>query len=493
MTVQEVLSNSDVVVSDTEVLALPCTGLAYNSRQVRPGFLFFAIIGAAADGRTFASAAMAAGAIAVVSDAERPATLDMPWIRVAHARQALAAAAKIFLGKPDEQLGVAGITGTNGKTTCLYLIDSVLRASGAVTTRIGTIGYDVAGTIEPAANTTPESLDLFQIFRRTLDAGGKYVTMEVSSHALAQGRVAGVRFHTAVFTNLTQDHLDFHGTMEAYFEAKQLLFSSAFQPRWAIINADDSYAPRIQPPEGTRVVRYGLHATAELRAEQIETTFSGLTFVARFGAERHKVRSPLVGEINVYNILAAIGTGLSYGISWEAILRGIAKCTGIPGRFERVDAGQPFLVAVDYAHTDDALRNTLSVARKLSKGRGRLITLFGCGGDRDRNKRPKMGMAAAELSDIVVLTSDNPRSEGPLEILNDVLVGLRRFDTPHIVEPDRASAIRKAIGQARPGDVVILAGKGHETYQILRDRTIAFDDRVVAREALVAAGYGRAA
>lgn len=488
-TIGEVLARSGVVgVSDERVLSEVCAGLAYDSRLVRPGYLFFAFVGAARDGRSFAEGAMAAGAMAIVSDAARPAGMTMPWIEVAHGRQALAAAAKVWLGAPDERLGVTGITGTNGKTTCTYLVDAVLRADGQVTSRIGTIGYDVAGQAEAAVNTTPESLELMQIFARTWEAGGRFVTMEVSSHALEQGRVAGIRFHTAVFTNLTQDHLDFHGTMEAYFAAKHRLFGEEYAPAFAVINGDDAYGQQIVPAAGTRTIRYGLGAGNELRAEGIVSTFGGLEFDVCYEGARWPVRSRLVGEINVYNILAAIGVGLSYGLGWETILKGIATCTGVPGRFERVDAGQPFLVIVDYAHTEDALRNTLRVARQLV-GAGRVITLFGCGGDRDRSKRPRMGMAAAELSDAVVLTNDNPRSEEPLAILNDVLVGLRRFDTPHEMQPDRALAIAAALEMARAGDIVILAGKGHETYQILKDRTIDFDDRVVARTALAKLGY----
>jgi UDP-N-acetylmuramoyl-L-alanyl-D-glutamate--2,6-diaminopimelate ligase len=486
---QDVLAASGIVgVSDPAVLAEPCRQLAYDSRRVGPGTLFFAFVGAVQDGRVYAPQAMEKGAVAVVSDAPRPDGMTMPWIEVAHGRQALAAAAKRFYGAPDEQLGVTGITGTNGKTTCTYVVDAVLRAAGHTTTRIGTIGYNVAGVAEPAANTTPESLDLFSIFARTGKAGGRYATMEVSSHALAQGRVSGVRFHTAVFTNLTQDHLDYHGTMEAYFAAKARLFGPEYEPRFAVINSDDAYGRRIETAAGTTVLTYGLGEGAALRAEGIASTFAGLAFTVSYQGERHEVRSALTGEINVYNILAALGTGLSYGLDWATMLRGIAACQGVPGRFERVDAGQPFLVVVDYAHTEDALRNTLRVARQLLTG-GRLITLFGCGGDRDRTKRPRMGMAAGELSDAVILTSDNPRSENPQLILADVLVGLQRTDTPHVVEPDRTAAIAAAVGQARAGDIVILAGKGHETYQILNTGTIDFDDRVVARAALERLGY----
>ncbi len=492
-TIGDVLADSGILTtSDDSVLAQPCAGLAYDSRQVRDGYLFFAFVGAVLDGRKFARAAIKSGAVAVVSDATRPDDEAMPWIQVSHGRRGLAAAAKRYYGAPDERLGLTGITGTNGKTTCTFLVDALLHAGGYKTARIGTIGCEVAGVAEAVMNTTPESLELIQIFARTLAAGGSYATMEVSSHALAQGRVAGLHFHTAVFTNLTQDHLDFHGSMEEYFSAKRQLFDGEFTPAFAVINADDAYGARITPGEATSTLRYGLSGSADLRAESIESSFSGLRFLACHEGRKHEVRAAMVGEINVYNILAALGTGLSYGLDWETMLAGIAGCPGVPGRFERVDAGQPFLVIVDYAHTDDALRNTLRVARQLLTG-GRLITLFGCGGDRDRTKRPRMGMAAGELSDYVVLTSDNPRSEEPLSILNDVLVGLGREDTPYAVEPDRAAGIALALGRARAGDIVILAGKGHETYQILQDRTIDFDDRVVARQALAKLGFGMSA
>ena len=493
ISIGDVLAASGILsTSDATVLEQTCAGLAYDSRQVRNGYLFFAFIGAVMDGRKFAASAMSNGAVAVVSEAARPDDLTMPWIQVRHGRQGLAAAAKRFFHAPDERLGLTGITGTNGKTTCTYLVDAVLRAAGHTTARVGTIGCEVAGVAEAVANTTPESLELMQVFVRTLAAGGQYATMEVSSHALAQGRAAGFRFHTTVFTNLTQDHLDFHGSMDEYFAAKRKLFEGEFTPAFAVINADDVYGQQITPGPATTPLRYGLSADADLRAEAIESTFSGLSFLACYGGQKHEVRAAMVGEINVYNILAALGTGLSYGLDWETMRAGIASCPGVPGRFERIDVGQPFLVIVDYAHTDDALRNTLRVARQLLNG-GQLITLFGCGGDRDRTKRPRMGMAAGELSDYVVLTSDNPRSEEPLSILNDVLVGLRRFDAPHAVEPDRAIGIALALGRARAGDIVILAGKGHETYQVLQDRTIDFDDRVVALQALAKLGFGMSA
>jgi UDP-N-acetylmuramoyl-L-alanyl-D-glutamate--2,6-diaminopimelate ligase len=401
----------------------------------------------------------------------------------------LAQAARNFYGRLDRNLVLIGITGTNGKTTTSYLIDSILRAAGKTTAMIGTIEYHLAGRVLPAVNTTPESLDLHRIFAELTTQGGTHVTMEVSSHALALGRVYGVNFACAIFTNLTRDHLDFHHTMEEYFTAKQMLFAGAggTPPPVAVINRDDEYGRTIQTAKTTEVLWYGLGADAVVRARHISSTFVGLRFDLQFGRERFPVTSRLVGKINVYNILAAAGAALGLGIAPETVARGVAELTAVPGRFERVDEGQPFMVVVDYAHTDDALRNTIGVARNL--GPKRIVTLFGCGGDRDRSKRPLMGQAAAELSDFVVLTSDNPRSEDPLGIMNDALVGIRRTDVAHVVEPDRRAAITRAIKEARPGDIVILAGKGHETYQILGDRTIHFDDREVAREVLQGFGY----
>jgi UDP-N-acetylmuramoyl-L-alanyl-D-glutamate--2,6-diaminopimelate ligase len=471
-------------------------GLDYDSRRIEKDFVFFAFPGARADGREFANDAFARGAAAVVSESEAPDDLRRRWIEVEHGRQALALAARNFYGKPDERLGLTGITGTNGKTTTGFLIDSVLRAAGHTTALIGTIEYHLGDRVLPAVNTTPESLDLVRLFSELDRLGGthaaRYATMEVSSHALELGRVYGLQFHTAVFTNLTRDHLDFHGTMEAYFAAKQLLFAPTEgpPPRFAVLNRDDEYARRLKLHPKTEVFWYGFGADSNLRARHISSGFQGLKFEVQRGKARFDIESPLIGKINVYNILAACGAGLSHGIAPEIIARGIANLRAVPGRFERVDEGQPFVVAVDYAHTDDALRNVIAVARGLNPKR--VITLFGCGGDRDRTKRPLMGQAAAEASDFVVLTSDNPRSEDPLTIMNDALVGIRRVDVKYIIEPDRAAAIARAIDEARAGDIVILAGKGHEPYQVLKDRTIPFDDRSVAREVLKGYGYHKA-
>jgi UDP-N-acetylmuramoyl-L-alanyl-D-glutamate--2,6-diaminopimelate ligase len=489
MTVGEVFAGVALKADLPEELArLRVLGIEYDSRRVGGGYLFFAFEGQHADGRRFAFDALERGAIAVVSQSARPEGFTGAWIEVEHGRRALALAARNFYRRPDERIVTTGITGTNGKTTTCYLVDSVLRAAGKTTAMIGTIEYHLGPKVLHAVNTTPESLDLYRMLTELEQMGGTHATMEVSSHALALGRVYGLHFHTAIFTNLTRDHLDFHSTMEEYFQAKRMLFEGAGAPppRFAVLNSDDEYAPRI-PTAGSQALPYGLGKAAAVRATDISSTIEGLRFTVEFGGTRFPVESALMGRINVYNILAACAAGFSFGLSADTIARGIASCRAVPGRFERVDEGQPFAVVVDYAHTDDALRNTIAVARGLNAGR--VITLFGCGGDRDRSKRPLMGQAAAEKSDFVVLTSDNPRSEDPLAIMNDALVGLRRYDTPHLIEPDRATAIQRAIERAQPGDVVILAGKGHETYQILKSGTIPFDDREVARQLLHSFGY----
>jgi len=499
MTLREVLSGvklrSELSEDEAE---RDVAGLEYDSRRVEKDFVFFAFPGSRVDGRQFARDAMGRGACAVVSELPRPEGFTTTWIEVEHGRRALAVAARNFYARPDERVAFTGITGTNGKTTTAYLIDAILREAGRVTAMIGTIEYRLAGELRKAVNTTPESLDAIRLAAELERRGGTHLTMEVSSHALALERVHGIQFHTAVFTNLTRDHLDFHRTMEEYAVAKRRLFipSEGPAPRWAVLNQDDPASKGMLPPEGSRVLWYGLSEDAGLknglRAENIRSGFEGLSFDLIYEGARQPVESALIGRMNVLNILGAAGAGLSYGLDLAAIARGVRACPAAPGRFERVDCGQPFLVVVDYAHTDDALRNVIQVARELAHktNQGRVITLFGCGGDRDRTKRPLMGMAAAELSDFVVLTSDNPRSEDPLGIMNDVMVGLGRFDTPHVAEPDRARAIRRALEEAKPGDVVLLAGKGHETYQILKDQTIDFDDRETAREILRSFGYG---
>jgi len=474
-----------------EAARIVVKGLEYDSRKVTSQTLFFAFQGQKADGRQFAGQALERGASAIVSESAKPEGFEGVWIEVEHGREALAQSSRNFYGAPDDRITLVGITGTNGKTTTSYLVDSIFRDAGELTALVGTIEIHIAGDVRKTKNTTPDSLDVFRILSELDHRGGRRATMEVSSHALALGRVYGIHFQTAVFTNLTRDHLDYHRTMEQYFAAKHRLFEGCGcpPPRFAVLNEDDEYGRAIATAPGTERITYGIEREAALRALNISSGLNGLEFDVTYGGKRTRIRSSMVGTINVYNILAAFGAGLAQGYEMDRIAHGIEQCHAVPGRFERVDEGQPFLIVVDYAHTDDALRNALRAARGLSPRR--IITLFGCGGDRDRTKRPLMGAAAAELSDYVVLTSDNPRSEDPLAIMNDAMVGLRRFETPHHAEPDRETAIRRAIEEAQPGDIVILAGKGHEDYQVLNDRTIEFDDREVARRILRGFGYRR--
>lgn len=478
---------------DAAALSLEVRGLDYDSRRIQPGWLFFAFPGARVDGRDFARQALERGAAGVVSESARPEGFPGLWVEVEDGRRAMALMARSLYAEAAGAVNVLGVTGTNGKTTVTFLIDHMLRSAGLVTALIGTIHYHVAGEIRAAVNTTPESVDVYRAMADLHAAGGSYLVMEVSSHALALGRVYGIAFHTAVFTNLTRDHLDFHGTMENYFAAKAELFrgQSAPPPRFAVINADDAWSAKLPVAPGTENLTFGLSEKATLRASSVEAGFHGLRFSLHWKGCTWKVTSPLAGRMNVYNLLAAFGAALTCGLEPDKLIESIRTFGAVPGRFERIDEGQPFLVIVDYAHTEDALRNAIGAAREL--GPARIITVFGCGGDRDRAKRPLMGRAAGELSDYVVLTSDNPRSEDPIAIMNDALVGLRRTDTPHTVEPDRATAIRKALSEAGSNDIVLIAGKGHETYQVLKDRTIHFDDREVVRSILREFGFGRRA
>ncbi len=466
--------------------------IAYDSRQVNPGTLFVAIRGEKTDGNKFVADAVAHGAVAVISEQENPGTLPpgFPWIQVADARKALAISAANFYARPAEILKLIGVTGTNGKTTTSYLVDSVLRAAGCQVGLLGTIAYRLVREDKPAPNTTPESLDLQKYLAKIVQAGGTHAVLEASSHALAMDRLWGCPFAVAIFTNLTRDHLDYHKTFEDYFAAKRRLFEGTGSPAPAagVINRDDEYGRRLSGL-ATRTLTYGLEPGADVTARKLALTLSGIEFTAETPAGKIEIRSKLVGRPNVYNILAAVAAGAALNLSTEVIANGIAKLSAVPGRFERVEAGQPFLVVVDYAHTDDALRNLLATARELNPD-GRIITVFGCGGDRDRTKRPLMGEAAGRASDIVVLTSDNPRSEDPLLIINDAIVGAQRTKAKLFIEPDRQKALEVALDEARSGDIVLLAGKGHETYQVLRDRTIEFDDRAVAHRILSQRGYG---
>jgi UDP-N-acetylmuramoyl-L-alanyl-D-glutamate--2,6-diaminopimelate ligase len=474
---------------------LEVRSIAYDSRRVEAGSAFFAIAGENDDGHRFVPDAIERGAAAIVSERQAPAdlvTAKAKWVRVPAIRRALSQASRNFYGHPERLLRLVGITGTNGKTTTAYLMESMFKAAGLPGGLFGTIEYHVAGRTLPATNTTPESLDLAKYLREAVQSGAQTAVMEVSSHALAQERVWGIPFAAAVFTNLTRDHLDYHDTMEEYFRAKRRLFEGLGTPppEVAVINVDDSYGERLLELSLPRIITYGTRAEAMVRAKRFVADASGIKAQLVTPEGPLEIDSKLTGRPNLMNVLAAVATAQALGISRNAIQAGINALRLVPGRFERIEAGQRFLVLVDYAHTDDALRNALATARELT--RGRLTVVFGCGGDRDRSKRPLMGEAAGSLADFIVLTSDNPRSEDPLTIMNDALVGLQRTGKPYALEVDRAEAIRRALEQGREGDAVIIAGKGHETYQIFKDRTVPFDDREVARQALEGLGYRKA-
>lgn len=468
---------------------LKITGLAADSRAVRPGDLFVALKGQKHDGHEHAADVARRGAAAIL--AERPLPGKVPVIVVPSTLAALSRVSANFYGHPSRGMTVAGVTGTNGKTTTTYMLESIFRAAGFSPGVIGTINYRWGTHSEKAPNTTPLSLDLQRLLARMKAAGVTHVAMEVSSHALALGRVEDVAFSSALFTNLTRDHMDFHKDMEAYFEAKARLFDLLRAPNgpggFAIINRDDPWAEKfIARARGERVLTFALQATAAaFRAESISLTAEGTTFLCRHSAGSYEVKIRAVGAHNVYNALGAAAMARGLGLPDDQVKKGLADLPGVPGRLERVEGPdpRPFSVFVDYAHTDDALRNVLETLRPLTKGR--LITVFGCGGDRDRTKRPLMGQVAVRLSDHAIVTSDNPRTEDPARILADIEAGiLQAGGTRYELIEKREAAIEKAVWLCRAGDVVLIAGKGHETYQIFKDRTIDFDDREVARAAL---------
>jgi len=470
------------------------TGLTDDSRQVSQGGLFVAVKGVQSDGHRYLNQAVSSGAEALVVEAGRvpAATLDalgVPVIEVRDSRHVLGVLAGRFHGDPSHRLKMIGVTGTNGKTTTTYLCKSVLEAAGARVGLIGTVAYLIGNERIEASHTTPGAVELQGLFRRMADAASDAAVMEVSSHALALDRTAGCEFGTAVFTNLTQDHLDFHADMEDYFQAKLRLFAGLGPQGRAIVNLDDPHGARVAAATRAKVWTYAVDRPADLRAGDIRISLKGVGFTAQTPAGALALRSPLVGRHNVYNILAAVGVGLEQGIALPTIAEGIAALTNVPGRFERVEAGQSFTVVVDYAHTEDALFRLLTTAEVVKTGR--IITVFGCGGDRDRGKRSKMGRVSAVYSDVVVVTSDNPRTEDPGAIISEIIPGVQAGlrEAGHgryVVHADRRAAIEEAVRMAQPGDLVLIAGKGHENYQIIGTNKHPFDDRVVAREAIEA-------
>ena len=471
-------------------MSCPVHAITEDSRAVTVGSLFVAVKGERVDGHRFVEQAIKAGAVAVV--AQTPvASGSLPFVQVADSRKALGLLGSRFHGDPSARLTMIGVTGTNGKTTTTYLCKALLEGIGRQVGLIGTVGYQIGQETLPASHTTPGALDLQALLAKMVEGGLNAAVMEVSSHALALDRTSGCEYDVAVFTNLTQDHLDFHHTMEQYFETKLRLFTGLTGGRKtgkrALVNVDDPRGAMIRAASPVPVWSYAVQNQADLKAEGVRLSLTGTTFTAATPSGSFTVESRLVGEHNVYNLLGAIGVALHDGATTDQICEAAAHITHVPGRFERVSSGQDFTVVVDYAHTEDALLRLLTAAQALKTDR--IITVFGCGGDRDRGKRPKMGRVAVEYSDVVILTSDNPRTEDPLAILYEVEGGVRealarRHHVQYHLVPDRREAIGAAIREARRGDMVLIAGKGHEDYQIIGAKKFHFDDREVAREAI---------
>jgi UDP-N-acetylmuramoyl-L-alanyl-D-glutamate--2,6-diaminopimelate ligase len=466
-------------------------GIQIDSRKVVQGDLFICLQGHTVDGHTFAPRAVASGASALVVD--HALELDVPQIIVKDTRLAMAIFADYYFGRPSHKLKLIGITGTNGKTTITYLLEQILRDAGFAPGVIGTVEMRYNGQSLPMSGTTPEALDLQQHLAAMVDGGTEYCAMEVSSHALAQGRVKGCRYRTAIFTNLTQDHLDYHGTMENYAAAKGLLFSrlgneyaaTQAERSYAVLNADDAASNEFARLTSAEVLTYGIDSDADVRASNIKITAHGTSFHLVSFKGTAEITLQMAGKYNVYNALAAACAALIEGISLDRIKQSLEALPGVPGRIEAVKAGQPYAVIVDYAHTPDGLENVLKAVKEFAVGR--IICVFGCGGDRDRTKRPIMGQIAAQYADYAIVTSDNPRTEDPNSILLDIEAGLLEsgVDKSHyVLITDRHAAIQKAVEMASPDDVVLIAGKGHETYQIIGGQTFDFDDREVAKEAI---------
>jgi UDP-N-acetylmuramoyl-L-alanyl-D-glutamate--2,6-diaminopimelate ligase len=470
--------------------------VTHDSRRAGPGSLFVAVRGELFDAHKFISQVIDQGAVGVISEespaelrsATRLAPASLAWLQVENVRRAMALAAAEVHHHPSRELKLVGITGTNGKTTTAYLIASIPEAAGEPVAMTGTVEYRLGPQHRKAERTTPEATDMQRLLREAVSIGCKTAVMECSSQAMDFHRCDALEYAVAVFTNLTRDHLDYHKTMENYWYAKQRLFDGRLgsKPRVSVINADDPYGVELADgleKEGARVVRYAVRSeAADVTARKAEFSLDGMWFNLRTPAGEREFNSPLVGPPHIYNTLAAVASGLALGYELDVITRALEKCTGAPGRFERVLHNKDFAVVVDYAHSDDALLNVLRTAREVTKGK--IITVFGCGGDRDRSKRAPMGEAAASLSDIVILTSDNPRTEDPEQILADAELGIKETGKPYRKIADRRAAIHQAVAEARSDDLVLIAGKGHEDYQIIGREVFHFDDKEVAREAL---------
>lgn len=458
-------------------------GVTSDSKAVKNGFMFVAVKGWRADGHRFIKEAIDRGAKAVVFQEQAlrlPQSRRVSFIQVADTRKALAKLASDFCGTPSARMKVVGITGTNGKTTTSYLIEAILKEAGFMPAVIGTVNYRFKDKVVPSKNTTPGPVELQSILSGMLKAGVNYVVMEVSSHALHQARTEGIRFHSAVFTNLTQDHLDYHGSLEEYFQAKARLFRHIDSKATAVINHDDAYGRRFKDLTPAQIITYSAAGQADVCAQDIEFDMSGTVFTLCFGAKKAKLNSRLIGRHNVYNVLAACAFALKEGLDPAVIKSAVEKFSLVPGRLERIDFKGDFSVFVDYAHTHDAISCAINALRQVSGNR--VIVVFGCGGDRDKTKRPKMGSVVSELADYAIITNDNPRSEDPAGIIEDIKSGIDKDN--FCVIPDRRQAIRRSLSIAKEGDIVLVAGKGHENYQVLKDKTIDFDDREVIRKCL---------
>ncbi|MDQ3131102.1 MAG: UDP-N-acetylmuramoyl-L-alanyl-D-glutamate--2,6-diaminopimelate ligase [Acidobacteriota bacterium] len=468
--------------------AAEVSGVTHDSRQARTGTLFAAIRGLTMDGHRFVTDVLRRGAVGIISESAAPENFQGAWLKVENAREALAKAASVIYGNPSHDLNLVGITGTNGKTTTTYLCFALAEANGEKAAMLTTVEYRIGEQSEPAVRTTPEASDTNRFLREALDENCRTAVMETSSQAIDLHRCDWLRFRVAIFTNLTRDHLDYHLTMGNYYDAKKHLFDGRLgeKPVSSVINIDDEWGAKLAnelKASGQKVVTFAQNNPADLTAENIEVSLlKGTSFDLRTTKGERKITSPLVGKPHVYNMLAATAAALELGYDLDAICEGLKTCGGAPGRFERVPHDGNFAVVVDYAHSDDALLNTLKTARDLTGGK--IITVFGCGGDRDKTKRAPMGEVAGKHSDFVVVTSDNPRTENPLKIIEEIEVGLKNTNCPYLSISDRREAIHRAIMKAEPHDVVLIAGKGHETYQIVGSDKFHFDDREIALEAL---------
>jgi len=469
---------------DGDIADFEVKGITADSKSVKEGFVFVAIKGPNSDGNNFIAQALKNGALAIVVQKDVVLTLDLNkinLIKVADSRKAIAELAKIFYSDPSSKIKVSGITGTNGKTTITYLIETLLKASGKTPAVLGTINYRFNDKLFISKNTTPGPVQLQCILADMLKSGVDYLTMEVSSHALDQERVRGIKFSSAIFTNLTQDHLDYHKTLEEYFLAKAKLFLELENSAHSIINIDDSYGQKLVNISKGKIITYAIDSQASVTAKNIKYTVSGTEFILVNKDKEISLKTSLIGKHNVYNILAAAAWAISEGMGTDIIRQAIEGFSFVPGRLQKVNASKDFSVFVDYAHTDDALKNVISSLRQLTEGE--IIVVFGCGGDRDKTKRPKMGKVVTELADFAILTSDNPRSEEPVDIIKDIKEGIAKKNFS--VEADRRLAIKKSLSMAKKGDIVLIAGKGHEKTQILKDKVLEFDDYTTVEECLI--------